>query len=76
MKKQIDIIREKCEESGLNIYEVFREAGIPFCTVANWKKKEPAAFTTVTKVNEAIERLTLKKQETAEPEKSMEPAEK
>jgi len=75
-KKQIDIIREKCEKSGLNIYDVFREAKVPVVTISNWNRKEPDAFTTVSEIDLAIERLTAKKQETAEPEKSMEPAEK
>ena len=60
--KQIDLIRKKCEETGLNIYEVFREAKVPFCTIQNWKKKEPGAFETLEKVNDAIEKLKKEKE--------------
>lgn len=56
-KKQIEIIREKCEKSGLNIYDVFREAKVPVVTVSNWNRKEPNAFDTVNKINEAIKKL-------------------
>lgn len=56
-KKQIDVIREKCEKEGLNIYDVFREAKVPVVTISNWNRKEPDAFDTVNKINEAIERL-------------------
>ena len=59
-KKQIEIIREKCEELGLNIYDVFREAKVPVVTVSNWTRKEPDAFDTVNKINEAIEILSKK----------------
>lgn len=59
-KKQIDIIREKCKEKGLNIYDVFREAKVHVGTVANWKTKEPEAFTTLAKINLAIEVLSEK----------------
>lgn len=60
MEKQIDIIRKKCESKGLSIYDVFREAKIPTVTIGNWKRKEPDAFETIRKVNEAI--LELEKQ--------------
>lgn len=56
-KKQIDVIREKCENEGLNIYDVFREAKVPVVTISNWNRKEPDAFATVNKINEAIDRL-------------------
>lgn len=56
-KKQIDVIREKCESEGLNIYDVFREAKVPVVTISNWNRKEPDAFATVNKINEAIEKL-------------------
>jgi len=59
-KKQIEIIREKCVELGLNIYDVFREARVPVVTVSNWTRKEPDAFDTVNKINEAIEILSKK----------------
>lgn len=59
-KKQIEIIREKCDELGLNIYDVFREAKVPACTVSNWKKNEPSSFKTLHKINEAIETLSEK----------------
>jgi|TARA_R110000851_G_C12762300_1_gene533206 hypothetical protein len=59
--KQIDIIREKCELEGLNIYEVFREAKVPVVTISNWNRKEPDAFKTIEEVNQAIERLKQKK---------------
>lgn len=58
-KKQIDIIREKCKEKGLNIYDVFREAKVPTTTVHNWKE-DPKAFVTLRKINEAIEVLSNK----------------
>lgn len=57
VKKQIDIIREKCEKSGLNIYDVFREAKIPVVTISNWNRKEPNAFETLSKIEQAIEIL-------------------
>lgn len=60
-KKQIDIIREKCEKAGLNIYDVFREAKVPSCTVSNWTKREPSSFVTLNKINSAIDKLTLNK---------------
>lgn len=56
-KKQIEIIREKCEESGLNIYDVFREAKVPVVTISNWNRKEPNAFETLSKIDTAIEKL-------------------
>lgn len=56
-KKQIEIIREKCEKEGLNIYDVFREAKVPVVTISNWKKKEPNAFETLLKIETAIEKL-------------------
>jgi len=59
-KKQIEIIREKCENAGLNIYDVFREAKVPVVTVSNWTRKEPDAFNTVNRINEAIEILSKK----------------
>jgi len=58
--KQIEIIREKCKSKGLNIYDVFREAKIPVVTISNWGRKEPEAFTTVKKIDEAIKRLGKK----------------
>lgn len=60
-KKQIDIIREKCEKAGLNIYDVFREAKVPACTVSNWTKSEPSSFKTLNKINETIETLIKQK---------------
>jgi len=54
-KKQIEIIREKCKKLGLNVYDVFREAKVPVVTVSNWTRKEPDAFDTLRKINEAIE---------------------
>lgn len=60
-KKQIDIIREKCEKAGLNIYDVFREAKVPSCTVSNWTKREPSSFVTLNKINSAIEKLSSEK---------------
>ena len=59
-KKQIEVIREKCEKEGLNIYDVFREAKVPVATISNWNRKEPDAFDTVNKINEAIETLKMK----------------
>ena len=59
-KKQIDVIREKCESEGLNIYDVFREAKVPVVTISNWNRKEPSSFVTLNKINTAIE--TLKNQ--------------
>lgn len=56
-KKQIEVIREKCEKEGLNIYDVFREAKVPVVTISNWNRKEPDAFDTVNKINYAIEKL-------------------
>lgn len=56
-KKQIEVIREKCEKERLNIYDVFREAKVPVVTISNWNRKEPDAFDTVNKINEAIEKL-------------------
>ena len=60
-KKQIYIIREKCEKAGLSIYAVFREAKVPACTVSNWTKSEPSSFETLNKINEAIETLIKQK---------------
>jgi len=57
-KKQIDIIRERCENLGLNIYDVFREAKVPACTVTNWTKKDPSSFATLAKINQAIKQLS------------------
>ena len=56
-KKQIEIIREKCEKEGLNIYDVFREAKIPVVTISNWNRKEPNAFENLSKIDKAIESL-------------------
>jgi len=56
-KKQIEIIREKCENAGLNIYDVFREAKVPSCTVSNWTKREPSSFVTLNKINSTIEEM-------------------
>lgn len=58
--KQIDVIRKKCEDAGLNIYDVFREAKVPACTVSNWTKNEPSSFVTLNKINEAIEAMKNK----------------
>ena len=65
-KKQIDIIRDKCDSLGLNVYAVFLEAKVPACTVSNWSRNEPSSFVTLNKINEAIETLTagLKESET------------
>lgn len=54
VKKQIDIIREKCELLGLNIYDVFREAKIPVVTISNWNRKEPNAFETLSKMSRRL----------------------
>lgn len=59
-KKQIEVIREKCEKEGLNIYDVFREAKVPVVTISNWNRKEPDAFDTVNKINDAIDKLKAK----------------
>jgi len=56
-KKQIELIAEECNKYGLNIYEVFRHAGIPQPTVTNWRKKEPDAFDTLAKIYKAIDEL-------------------
>lgn len=56
-KKRIDIIREKCDANGLKIHTVFRVAGIPASTIANWDKKEPQAFEVEKKINETIDQL-------------------
>jgi len=61
-KTQIEIIREKCEEKGLNIYDVLREAKVPQTTVHNWRT-DPKAFQTLEKINNAIEVLSAEKQE-------------
>lgn len=53
-KTQIEIVREKCEEKGLNIYDVLREAKVPQTTVQNWKT-DPKAFQTLAKIENAIE---------------------
>lgn len=58
-KTQIEIIREKCESKGLNIYDVLREAKVPQTTVQNWKE-DPKAFKTLAKINSAIEVLSEK----------------
>ena len=58
-KTQIEIIREKCENLGLNIYDVLREAKVPQTTVQNWKE-DPKAFKTLAKINTAIEVLSKK----------------
>lgn len=60
VEKQIDIIRKKCEKEGLNIYDVFREAKIPVVTISNWNRKEPNAFDTLSKIDQAIELLKQK----------------
>lgn len=66
-EKRIDTIKRKCEEAGLNIYTVFREAGVPASTIYNWEQKEPAAFETFDKVIETITTISKeqKKQATA-----------
>lgn len=58
-KTQIEIIKERCTELGLNIYDVLREAKVPTTTVHNWKE-DPKAFVTLRKINEAIEVLSNK----------------
>lgn len=60
-KTQIEIIREKCDKLGLNIYDVLREAKVPQTTVHNWKK-DPKPFQTLDKINNAIEILSAEKQ--------------
>jgi len=60
-KKQIEIIRKKCENAGLNIYDVFREAKVPSCTVSNWTKREPSSFVTLNKINSTIEAMEKSK---------------
>ena len=57
-EKRIDEIKRLCKENGLNIYQVFREAKIPTSTIANWKKKEPNAFSDYDKIKETIEQLS------------------
>ena len=61
-KTQIEIIQEKCDKLGLNIYDVLREAKVPQTTVYNWKT-DPKAFQTLNKINNAIEVLSAEKQE-------------
>lgn len=63
-QKQIDILRDKCIEEGLNLREVFRRAQVPETTIQNWDRKEPDAFTTLEKLNNTIS--VMKKEKEAE----------
>ena len=56
-EKRIDEIERLCVEKGLSIYEVFREAKIPASTIANWRRKEPNAFSDYDKLKQTIEEL-------------------
>jgi len=62
-KKQIDIIKEKCQELGLSASELFREAGVPHATIQNWERDDPKPIKTLNKLNETLDRLRAKKTE-------------
>lgn len=53
MSTTINSLKEKCKESGLNIHELFRRAGVPKDTIQNWKK-EPKTFKTLAKLNDTL----------------------
>lgn len=53
MSTTINSLKEKCKESGIGIYELFRRAGVPKDTIQNWKK-EPKAFETLAKLNNTL----------------------
>lgn len=61
-EKQIEIIEKKCNESGLNIYDVFRRALIPVSTIQNWRRKEPDAFKVKKKIDDIIEVMISEKE--------------
>ena len=55
--KQIDIIKAKCAAEGLNIYEVFRRAGVPQSTISNWTRKDPEQFAVKSKIEKTIKEM-------------------
>lgn len=61
-EKRIDEIKRLCDENGLPVAEVFRKADIPYNTVANWTRKEPAAFETYDKLKDTINEMVSVKE--------------
>jgi len=46
-EKTIDTLEKICEDNGINIYDLFREAKKPVSTIQNWKKSEPQSLETL-----------------------------
>lgn len=58
-EKKIDEIKRLCNEKGLNVYDVFREAKIPTATIQNWKTKQPDTFNTYDTIIETIAKMKV-----------------
>lgn len=61
-EKKIEEIERLCEENGLQLAEVLREAKIPYSTVQNWKKKDPKPFETEKTIKDTIIKMASQKQ--------------
>jgi len=62
-KKEIELIKEQCEQHGLKIYQVFERAGVKTTTIENWKRKNPSQFEARKKIQAAIDEMIAEKQE-------------
>lgn len=60
-KKQIEIIKEQCKKERINIYELFRKAQVPVSTIQNWERKDPGAFETKNKLDNALAEMIEQK---------------
>lgn len=63
-EKKIEEIERLCEENGLKLAEVLREAKVPYSTVQNWKNKDPKPFETEKTIKDTIIKMASRKQTT------------
>jgi len=53
-EKTIEAIQKICDDNGINIYDVFREAKKPVSTIQNWTKREPGSLETLAVVKATL----------------------
>lgn len=56
-------LEQQCEELGLSISKVLREADVNPSIISRWKENEPKSFVILKKIQEAIDKQAKEKAE-------------
>lgn len=56
-------LEQRCEDLGLSISKVLREADVNPSIISRWKENEPKSFVILERINAAIDKQALEKQE-------------